>query len=335
MSIVLAVISFWWYRRSVAADRRRLRNGVLLLAVVWFGLGAIAELATWFSPIGLLPLIFLAALLPFTVLALIVFLIANGFTMIRKEGRSVGNLLSLLAGIGLIAAPVLAVALFVTWQPVLVAMAVFLLLCLAYAGIFFTVLLIWSYAYSQMSVRLPADGIVILGSGLIRGKVPPLLAGRLDRAIEIWRYAVAEGRQPVLVPSGGQGADEPVAEGTAMTEYLISRGIPAEAIITEDRARNTEENLRLSRDLLDRSGHTATMLVVTSSYHVMRAALLARDLGLKAQSVGARTAAYYLPSAFLREFVAVLTRHRRMHVLFGIAFALIATLAGLTTVGLR
>lgn len=257
------------------------------------------------------------------------FLLANGVTMIRKEGRSLGNLLSLLAGLALIAVPVIGVLLVLSRQPVAIAAATFLLLGASYAGMFFLVLLVWSFAYSQLSKRVPSEGIVVLGSGLVRGKVPPLLRGRLDQAISVWRHARTQGHDPVLVPSGGQGSDEPVAEAVAMAEYLREQGVPDDRILVEDRATNTEENLRYSRALLDSAGHDEEMLVVTSNYHVMRAAFLARELGLPAQAVGAPTAAYYLPSAFLREFVAVLSRHKLMHAVVGTMILLVSVAAGL------
>ncbi|MDO5498919.1 MAG: ElyC/SanA/YdcF family protein [Propionibacteriaceae bacterium] len=63
------------------------------------------------------------------------------------------------------------------------------------------------------------------------------------------------------------------------------------------------------------------MLIVTSDYHALRAATYARELGLPAHAVGARTARYFWPSAILREFVAVLNRHRVRHL---VVLALVA-----------
>ncbi len=36
--------------------------------------------------------------------------------------------------------------------------------------------------------------------------------------------------------------------------------------------------------------------------------------------MGARTAAYFVPSAFLREYVALLDRQRGLHVMFALVF---------------
>ena len=63
--------------------------------------------------------------------------------------------------------------------------------------------------------------------------------------------------------------------------------------------------------------------------------MIARDLGLDAQVVGSPTARYYVPSAFLREFVAVLVEQRAVHaVLLGVPFVLGSVLLVLDLTGL-
>ena len=54
---------------------------------------------------------------------------------------------------------------------------------------------------------------------------------------------------------------------------------------------------------------------MTNNYHVLRTAVLARQTGTDTQVVGSPTARYYVPSAFLREFVAVVVEHRRLHLI--------------------
>lgn len=66
------------------------------------------------------------------------------------------------------------------------------------------------------------------------------------------------------------------------------------------------------------------MLVATNNYHVLRSALLARKLRLDAGVVGARTVWYFVPSAFLREFVAILKNHILLHAVLFTPFVLLA-----------
>src|SRR5699024_10375243 len=144
--------------------------------------------------------------------------------------------------------------------------------------------------------------------GLIRGQVTKLLRGRLDRAVAERERLLRLGIDPLLVPSGGRGEDEPRSEGSAMAEYLQEEaGIPAERIHAETASRTTEENLTLSHRILDEAGHHGPYVVSTSRYHAFRAALLARGLGYDDEAIGGPTAFYYVPSATLREFIAVMS----------------------------
>lgn len=108
-----------------------------------------------------------------------------------------------------------------------------------------------------------------------------------------------------------------------MAEYLRGLGVPEQSLIEEDRSTSTKENLMFSRRLLAERGAESRLLIVTSSYHVLRAAVQSRDLSLPAQVCGARTAPYYVPNAFLREFVALLVEHKLLHGLM-IALAIVA-----------
>ncbi len=83
---------YWW---SVRREPRRLRLGVYLVVVLWLlFLAATNLMAALLPQDGLWPLVILVPL-PLSVLVLAGLLVANGLTMVRKEGRSLGNLLSL------------------------------------------------------------------------------------------------------------------------------------------------------------------------------------------------------------------------------------------------
>lgn len=151
----------------------------------------------------------------------------------------------------------------------------------------------------------PVVAIVVLGSGLIRGKVPPLLSARLDRGRQL-RDRLMVASPPLMITSGGQGPDEPVAEGEAMADYLIDKGVPEESIVVENRSRNTEQNLRYSAELLKQRGVSGPVAAVSNDFHAFRAALLMRRLHIPGYALGAPTARYYWPTAVIREFVAVL-----------------------------
>lgn len=294
-----------------------LRNGVVLVAACWFLLMEVSGmLAAWIPGFSLL-LALALVLVPFAVLALAGVLIWNGVVMLRNEGRSLGNLMSLVLGLLLLVLPGLAVALALTFNAWAVGFAALMFFLCSYFGVVFIVFISYAVAYGRMPSRTAPAGVVVLGSRLINGKVPPLLRNRLDRALEIYN---GTSPRPVLIPSGGQGHDESRAEGVAMGEYLLDSGVAPSDLLVEDKARNTEENLQFSARLFAGSGRSGALVAVTNNYHVLRAALLARSLKLDAEVVGAPTARYYLPSAFLREFVAVLVEHKWLHLVLCIPF---------------
>ena len=144
-----------------------------------------------------------------------------------------------------------------------------------------------------------ADYILILGCKFRRdGTLTPLLRGRVDRAVAFWE---ASGRAAVLVPSGGKGPDEPIAEAEAMRRYLLERGVPEESILLEDRSRNTYQNMANSRALIERKAPGAKVVYATTNYHVFRSGVWANLAGLPAEGVGSRTKWWYWPNAFMRE----------------------------------
>ncbi|YAL83220.1 YdcF family protein [Dermacoccaceae bacterium W4C1] len=180
----------------------------------------------------------------------------------------------------------------------------------------------------------PVVGVIVLGSRIVDGRVPPLLAARLERAMQVHRLHADQGwAAPLLVPSGGQGADEAEPEGSAMARWLIEHGVPADDVLAETEAETTEQNLRLGREVIRENRGEGRIAVVTNDYHAFRAALLSHRIGLGADVLGARTASYFRPSAYLREFVAVLRMHLRWHLV--VVVALIAGCVALTVEALR
>ncbi|MET0135232.1 MAG: YdcF family protein [Kibdelosporangium sp.] len=305
--VALAAVLIFIYR--VYREPRRLGNAVWLgVAVVFTGLWLLTRLSgTLWQTVVVVAAAVVVALI---VLVLPWALIANGVVMWRREGRRLANLLSLLAGLAMVGLFVLTVlAVRFSGSRWLITTAMALVLVAGYLAFLFVALLAYSVLYSRLGRRTNADAIIVLGAGLHGDQVPPLLASRLDRAIQCREQAT--GTDPVIVVSGGRGSDELVSEAEAMGEYLSRAGVPADRILLEDKAATTQQNLRFSVALLAEHGHSGKILAVTNNYHVFRTAVLSRSLGLKLNVVGARTASYFVPSAFLREFVALLAQYWR------------------------
>ncbi|MCI1746718.1 MAG: YdcF family protein [Acidipropionibacterium sp.] len=317
--VLMAVVFLGGYAWLARLRPGAWSNGVVLLCAVFSAAGAAFWLVRGIPVLGAAVAVLVVLGLGLGTLALPVLLIVNGVTMLRREGRSPANLLSGLVGVVLVALMV--------WLAVSAAGGMTGLLALGLAAVMAVAWLSFGFlGFLTSGVALGRRGcppgdhhIVVLGSGLVRGRVPPLLAGRLDRAIDQWRADRGAGYDSLIIPSGGRGSDESRAEGEAMAEYLEVHGIPAEAIRVEDRATTTAENLTYSTELVARET-PADLVVVTSSYHAVRAADLCRRQRLHARVLGAGTARYFLPSALLREYAALLAVHPWLN---GIVVALI------------
>ncbi|MCX4090786.1 YdcF family protein [Nocardia sp. alder85J] len=307
---------------STAPPRVLRRRVSLLLSATamlspWMvlGLGALHRVAAELLGFGLL-----LVLSQVSLLVAGLGLLANGVVVVRREGPRVATVIAPLAGLGLL---VLSMAIRDVVEPgsgtpawlsvtagMIVVLGAFLVAqLLAFTG--------YALAYSRLPRPTGSDVIVVLGCGLDGEQVTPLLATRLDRAVQVYRAETAAGATPIVVASGGRGPGETVAEADAMAAYLVAEGVPEKRIIRERRSRNTEENLRCTdaelrgRGLRARAGR---MVVVTSDFHVLRAVILSRRLGLGARVVGGRTARYFVLTGFLREFVALLALKPRTNI---------------------
>lgn len=325
--ILLAVLAIVWvvFIRSYRKDPRRLSLAAILLPLSVFTVSAVVELISTVLP----GIAFLAAIVVvLTPLMLIIFggaLIHNGVLMLQREGRKVSNLLSLAAGVAIFVLPVIAVGLVMieTWWSMATAFVLFM--ASVFTASVFAMLLLYAWVHAKFPAKGVGAAVVILGARTINGEVTPLLRGRLDKGIEL--FGKQEEPRLLMVPTGGQGHDETEPEGVSMARYLRQQGIPEEQIIVEDRAKDTIENLRFSDDLVRVESSTGKLWLVTSDYHALRAGLASRKLGLDARAFGGKTAAYYRPSAFLRECIAIARDHVKFMALLAIPFA--AVLAGM------
>ena len=332
-TVPAALVFIGFAVRMWRADNRRLSIGVVAAIGGYFAIESVLAGLEGMLPVYLVFAIPLA-LLPLLILVLAAFLIANGVRMLRTESRSLGNGLSLIAGVVLLAVPVatyLALTAIlsarddeIVLRALLVAFVVAVDLGSMYVAAFFVLFLVYGMAYRRARIG-DYDAVVVLGAGLIDGRVPPLLGSRLDRGAALYSARRVRGDDCVLIPSGGRGSDEPRSEGEAMAEYLRDTGVPADRVLPETEAENTEQNLLLSGEIAEAHRPGSRVLIVTSDYHVLRAAMLARRVGLSAAATGAETARYFVPSATLREFAAVAVMFPRIQ-LTAVALCVLAGL---------
>jgi len=262
--------------------------------------------------LAMLSLLILALFIPLSVIISTIYLIFNGRQMMTFEGRRLANLLSLFYGLAI--ALSLALTFFFPHFIVLRKMLSLTNGLLIYGSYLYVTYILYGFVYNVLPVIKHPDYIIILGSGLIGDKVPPLLAQRLEKGKMMYEKF---NNSPKIVVSGGQGTDETSTEADAMAHYLMESGISEEDIIIERQSTTTLENLRFSKAILDeKSEKNYRCLVITNSFHSLRAGIYMRKLGLKGRSIGSRTALYFLPSAWIRETIGLIVLYWKWHAIF-------------------
>jgi uncharacterized SAM-binding protein YcdF (DUF218 family) len=148
-------------------------------------------------------------------------------------------------------------------------------------------------AWPGCSPPRPADAIVVLGSAVWPGEQPsPSLSRRIDKGVELWQAGLA----PVLVPTGGVGANPP-AEAEMMARAARAGGVPDAALVLERQAESTAESAVLVRALAEAHGWHRIILV-SEPYHLRRSSLLFRAQGLEVQTACAAWGTQFWTNAY-------------------------------------
>ncbi|MFE5977903.1 YdcF family protein [Streptomyces sp. NPDC056460] len=114
--------------------------------------------------------------------------------------------------------------------------------------------------------------------------------GVADATVDLYR----RGMFPLIVFTGATSrtTEERMPKGEAehYRERALGLGVPASAILVEPNARNTGENVRFSRSLLDDHGvQVSSILLVSKPYEERRAYATARKLWPEVDVVSAST----------------------------------------------
>jgi len=124
-----------------------------------------------------------------------------------------------------------------------------------------------------------ADAIVVMGAAQYDGVPSPLLASRLQHALDLWKQKQA----PKIAVTGGKRIGDRFTEGDTSRRWLTDRGVPTGDIIVESVGHSTWESIQHLAPLLNEA-QIHSLVVVSSSWHVQRAELSLDELGFTADS---------------------------------------------------
>jgi len=318
IGIVLAFIL------SFLKDNRSLWNPVLFLLSLISNYFYLADLfyKNGYENVQLAFYVFAFIVLPLLLFLSGIFLIYNGVILLKREGRSKANYLSMGLGFlillffGIVALRLTNTSDLFYTNHLINLIFLFILYSYFIFGFAFAGFLLYSILYLIIPKKKHYDFIIIHGAGLLDGeKVTPLLKRRIDKAVEA--YHNSKNPHIKIIASGGQGVDEKISEAQAITNYLLTdTDVPRDAIVLENQSRTTYENLLYSKKLGEKLVASPQFLFVTNDYHVFRTSTYARKLKMKGDGLGCRTAGYYIPSAFIREYVALCVKLKWLFMFF-------------------
>lgn len=141
--------------------------------------------------------------------------------------------------------------------------------------------------YSCKDEKQEADVAIVLGAATYSDEVSPVYRERLNQGIRLYN----DGYVDTLIVTGGYGAGNGHSDAYTAKQYVVSQGIPEEAILMEETSSITQENLENAKVIMEENG-MENAIIVSDPLHMKRAMLLAKDAGIEGHSSPTETTMY-------------------------------------------
>lgn len=188
------------------------------------------------------------------------------------------------------------------WQHLPGKIGLSLLAAVTAAGVLFCTVMSIQMARTISTKPDGSQNVVVVLGCKVRGTTPSLMLRRRLKAAEEY---LTQHPDAVCVVTGGQGAGEDIPEGQAMKNWLVENGIAEERIYAETTSRDTQENLENAAEILVEHQLGSEIVIVTDGFHEYRASLLAERAGLQSSAYSAKTRALFVPTYWVREWMAL------------------------------
>lgn len=169
------------------------------------------------------------------------------------------------------------------------------------AGILFCGAMSIQMARAITNLPSTPETVIVLGCK-VRGTKPSAM---LTRRLEATLAYLNENEDVMCITTGGQGAGEDIPEGEAMKTWLIAHGIAESRILVDNTSTDTRENLQNAAAILKEQGLDNEVVIITDGFHQYRASLLANQNGLVSYAYSAYTNPLYVPTYWVREWMAL------------------------------
>lgn len=138
----------------------------------------------------------------------------------------------------------------------------------------------------------PADVGIVFGAGAPGGEPTPMLVGRLQVGLDLYR----RGKVQVLLLTGDNSRSH-YNEPRVMDDYLVRQGVPPSRIVLDYAGFDTWDSCVRAKKIfgVDRA------ILITQRFHLPRAITLCRAVGIDAWGVGDDSWAY-APDATINSY---------------------------------
>ncbi len=157
-------------------------------------------------------------------------------------------------------------------------------ICVVALGLFLVPFLVFAAVYKQARTNeaQPVDAIVVLGAAQFNGVPSQVFQSRLDTAFDLYQ----QGYAPTIVVTGGRILGDHFTEAESGKNYLVDRGVPADAILMENISHNTAASFEGVERILEPRG-VKSLLLVSDGFHLYRSKMLAEHAGFEAYGYAA------------------------------------------------
>lgn len=148
------------------------------------------------------------------------------------------------------------------------------------------------YNYGKTDEKQSADVIIVLGAAASDDGVSPVYRERINHAIWLYENNYAD----YIITTGGIADGNIKSDAEIAKEYIVTCGIPASKVFTENKSSITEENLKYAKEIMKKEimkkENFSSCIIVSDPLHMKRSMLMAKDFGLEAYSSPTPTTRY-------------------------------------------
>ncbi len=131
---------------------------------------------------------------------------------------------------------------------------------------------------AQERTVMPAPATIVLGAAAWGSKPSPVFKERIQHAVHLYQNNITQ----KLIFTGGALRDDMPSEGEVGARWAIRLGVAPEDTAYEATSRDTWYNLKNANVILQQQ-QIDSVILVSDYFHLARAGIMARDLGLQVQ----------------------------------------------------